>query len=78
MKKIFITIMAAAAVLTGCNTVLIESAGVGQLSVELSASDEYNAQTRASVNEDKNSFKIEILNKADGSVAKSYQRYADM
>ena len=33
MKKIFITIMAAAAVLTGCNTVLIESAGVGQLSV---------------------------------------------
>ena len=43
MKNIFITIMAAAAVLTGCNNVLIEGTAVGQLSVELSASDEYVA-----------------------------------
>ena len=79
MKNIFITIMAAAAVLTGCNNVLIEGTAVGQLSVELSASDEYVATSKAgNANENVNEFSIEISSKLNGSVVKSYNRFADM
>ena len=78
MKKIFITIFAAAAVLTGCNRTLIEEAGRGQFSVEISASDEYNSITKAVANEDVNSFKVSIVRSSDGSVAHSYEKFADM
>lgn len=78
MKKIFISIMAAAAVLTACNTVLIEDAGRGQLSVELSASDEYQTTTKATANEDVKEFKINIISKIDDSVVKTYSRFGDM
>ena len=79
MKNIFATIIAAAAVLTGCNTVLIESEGVGHLSLELTASDEYVATSKADgANENVNEFVITIKNKADGSIVKSYARFADM
>ena len=61
MKKIFITILAAATVLSSCNHTLIEDAGHGTFSVDLSVSDEYTTITKASANEDVNSFKVEIL-----------------
>ena len=71
--------MAAAAILTSCNNVLIEGTAVGQLSVELSASDDYVTTTKAgNANENVNEFSIEISNKANGSIVKSYSRFADM
>lgn len=77
MKKIFITVIAAAAVLTGCNTIIIEDAGRGQLTVELSASEEqYIPTSKAGNNENPSDFTISI--EKDGTVVKSYDKFADM
>lgn len=77
MKKIFYSLFAAAVVLSACNESLIEEAGTGQLVLDLSASDSYVAKTKASSNEDKNEFKVDIVRKADG-FKKSYARFGDM
>lgn len=76
MKRIYISIFAAAAVLSACNDTLIEDAGKGKLALDLSASDSYLTVTKASANEDKNEFKVDIV-RADG-FTKSYDRYGDM
>lgn len=79
MKKTFINIFAAAAVLAGCNNILLEDAGEGHLSLDLSASEEeYVSVTRASENEDVNEFKIEITRPSDPSYKKTFDRFGDM
>lgn len=78
MKKIFMTIMAAAFVFSGCNSVLIENVGRGQLSVELSAADEYVVVSKAVANENVNEFRVEIADKSSGAVVNAYNRFADM
>lgn len=78
MKKILISILAACAVMAGCNNVIIEDDGYGKFSVELSASDTYIPVTKAGINEQTNEFLVEIVRSSDGSVVKSYQRFGDM
>lgn len=79
MKRILISIITLAAVFTGCNDALIEDAGYGQLSLELTASEDgYMTVVKSSANEDVNEFKIDIARVSDGTVVKSFQRFGDM
>ena len=82
MKKIFIIILAASAIFAGCNAVLIEEteAGYGQLSLDLSATGEYEIVSKAEAkmrNEDVNEFTIKIVREGDGLV-KKFDRFGDM
>lgn len=81
MKKIFISILTASALFAGCNNVLIEDAdtGMGQLALDLSASDEFAIVSKASGlrNEDVNEFTIKMVRQADGLV-KQFDRFGDM
>lgn len=84
MKKVFISILAAVAVFSGCNTVLIEETGMGQFALDLSAEDEYTTVTKTSeasetktANEDVNKFKIKIVRPSDG-FTKEYEKFGDM
>lgn len=85
MKKIFISILAASAMFAGCNTPLIEDteSGYGELSLDLSASDEFEVVSKASEtgvklrNEDVNEFTIKMVRTPDG-MTKEYARFGDM
>ena len=81
MKKILISILAVSAVLAGCNNVLIEDTdtGMGQLALDLSASDEFAIVSKASGlrNEDVNEFTIKMVRQSDGLV-KEFDRFGDM
>lgn len=85
MKKRFISILAASAMFAGCNTPLIEDteSGYGELSLDLSASDEFEVVSKASEtdgklrNEDINEFTIKMVRTPDG-MTKEYARFGDM
>lgn len=85
MKKIFISILAASAMFAGCNTSLIEDTegGYGELSLDLSASDEFELVSKASEtgeklrNEDVNEFTVKMVRTPDG-MTKEYARFGDM
>lgn len=85
MKKIFISILAASAMFAGCNTPLIEDteSGYGELSLDLSASDEFEVVSKASEtgkklrNEDVNEFTIKMERTSDG-LTKEFGRFGDM
>ena len=88
MKKIFITIMAAAAVFAGCNQQVIEVSQDGQLSLNMSAEDDYVSvdlnsnrkeapATRAIATPDVNDFTIDLVRNVDG-FSKHYDRFGDM
>lgn len=68
MKKIFLTIISAAAILTACNQELIESQGQGSLSLDLSCKMNYTAvETRALTDEEIiNGLSIDIVRPFDG------------
>lgn len=82
MKKIFISILAASAIFAGCNAVLIEEteAGYGQLSLDLSATGEYEVVSKADTktrNEDVNEFVIRLVREGDGLV-KKFDKFGEM
>lgn len=61
MKKIFFSIIAAAAVFTGCNTELIEQKGSGSLAIDLSCKSDLNeVETKATDEEIINGLSIDI------------------
>ena len=69
MKKIFYSIIAAAAILTGCNRELIIQEGTGSLSLDLDCKMDYtDVETRASKTDDEiiNALSIDIVRPFDG------------
>lgn len=68
MKKIVYTIIAAALLLTGCNTDVFINDGTGQMKLDLSCSEEYNSVgTKAGSYEDIiNKFNVKIERPVDG------------
>lgn len=68
MKKTIYTILAAAAILTGCNREIFQPEGKGEMILDLSCSSEYNAAgTKASSDEDiVNGLSVKIVRPADG------------
>ncbi len=69
MKKIFYSILAAAAVFTACNREIIENEGHGSLSLDLSCKTDYTeVQTKASQTEEEiiNGLSIDIVRPYDG------------
>lgn len=61
MKKIFFSIIAAAAVLSGCNTMVIEQKGSGSLAIDLSCNSALNeVETKATDDEIINNLVIDI------------------
>lgn len=83
MKRIYISFMAAAVLLSGCNKPLMQggdsSNGKGEVSFDITASGEYVTITKSAAedNADVNEFKIDIVNNAGVGVA-SYDRFGDM
>ena len=73
MKKIFLVLLAAAAVASCANQAQPE--GVGTLSLKMNQDGEY--QTKASANSDVNEFVIDITRPSDGYV-KHFDRFGDM
>lgn len=73
MKKIFLVLLAAAAVASCANQAQPE--GVGTLSLKMTQDGEY--QTKASANSDVNEFVIDITRPSDGYV-KHFDRFGDM
>lgn len=68
MKKIFYTIIAAAAILTGCNRELIVQEGTGSLSLDLDCKTDYtDVETKASKTDDEiiNGLSIDIVRPYD-------------
>ncbi len=68
MKKIFYSILAAAAVLTGCNREIIESEGQGSLALDLNCKTDYTEVTTKALQteeEIKNNLAIDIV-RSDG------------
>ncbi len=69
MKKIFYSILAAAAIFTGCNREIIENEGSGSLALDLSCKTDYTeVQTKAAQTEEEiiNSLSIDIVRPYDG------------
>lgn len=69
MKKIFYTIIAAAAMLTGCNTIIIEQEGNGSLSIDLDCKTDYtDVITKAMKTDDEiiNELSVDIVRPIDG------------
>lgn len=84
MKKIFFSIMAAAAVFAGCNQHVIETVQEGQFSLNMSATGEYVTvdmksapATKAEATPDVNEFVIDI-ERNSGDVSKHFDRFGDM
>lgn len=84
MKKIYISlIMAAAVLLSGCNKPLMQGSdsakGKGEVSFDITASGDYVTITKAAAddNANVNEFTIDIVNKAGGETV-SYDRFGDM
>ena len=89
MKKIFITIMAAACVFAGCNQNIIETVQEGQFSLKnISATGDYakvdltsdgrpSLSTKAETAPDVNDFVIDIV-RTSGDVSKHFDRFGDM
>ena len=66
MKKIFFTIIAAASILTGCNSEVIEQKGSGSLSIDLSCrSDLHEVETKATDEDTINNLSINIIRPYD-------------
>ena len=70
MKKIFFSIIAAAAIFTGCNTSVIEQRGTGSLSVDLSCkSDLHEVQSKAAATDE------EIINNLVIDIQRPYDNW---
>lgn len=72
--------MAAVSLLAGCNKPLMDggSVGKGQISFDLSASEDYITTTKAGDNENVNDFNIDIVNQKNGQTVLHYDRFGDM
>lgn len=67
MKKIIFSIIAAAAIATGCNREVIEQQGSGSLAIDLSCKSDYNeVETKATDDEIINDLAIDIERPFDG------------